>query len=89
MLAHGQGTLLAAGLQISAPTVLRHIDLLVELPLVRRLLPFLRNMGKRPIKSPKIYVRDSGLVHALLRIRTHNDWAARRDVLSMTENAGQ
>jgi hypothetical protein len=80
MLAHGQGTLLnasrlAAGLQISAPTVHRHIDLLVELLLVRRLPPFLRNVGKRLVKSPKVYVRDSGLVHALLGIRTHNDLA--------------
>ncbi len=80
MLAHGQGTLLnasrlAAGLQISAPTVHRHIDLLAELLLVRRLPPFLRNVGKRLVKSPKIYVRDSGLVHALLGIRTHNDLA--------------
>src|ERR1019366_7925062 len=78
MLAHGQGTLLnasrlAAGLQISTPTVHRHIDLLAELLLVRRLPPFLRNVGKRLVKSPKIYVRDSGLVHALLGIRTHND----------------
>ncbi|HEY1254470.1 MAG TPA: DUF4143 domain-containing protein, partial [Terracidiphilus sp.] len=80
MLAHGQGTLLnasrlAAGLQISAPTVHRHIDLLAELLLVRRLPPFLRNVGKRLVKSPKIYVRDSGLVHALLGIRSHNDLA--------------
>jgi predicted AAA+ superfamily ATPase len=80
MLAHGQGTLLnasrlAAGLQISTPTVHRHIDLLAELLLVRRLPPFLRNVGKRLVKSPKIYVRDSGLVHALLGIRTHNDLA--------------
>jgi len=66
---------LAAGLQISAPTVHRHIDLLAELLLVRKLPPFLRNVGKRLVKSPNIYVRDSGLVHALLGIRTHNDLA--------------
>ena len=80
MLAHGQGTLLnasrlAAGLQISAPTVQRYIDLLVDLLLVRRLLPFHRNIGKRLVKSPKVYVRDSGLVHALLGIKTYNDLA--------------
>jgi len=78
MLAHGQGTLLnasrlAAALQISAPTVERYIDLLVDLLLVRRLSPFHRNTGKRLVKSPKIYVRDSGLVHALLGLRTYQD----------------
>jgi len=58
MLANGQGTLLnasrlAAGLQISAPTVQRYIDLLADLLLVRRLLPFHRNIGKRLVKSPR------------------------------------
>ena len=80
MLAHGQGTFLnasrlAAGLQISAPTVHRYIDLLADLLLVRRLPPFHRNIGKRLVKSPKVYVRDSGLVHALLGIKTYNDLA--------------
>jgi predicted AAA+ superfamily ATPase len=80
MLAHGQGTLLnasrlAAGLQISAPTVQRYIDLLADLLLVRSLTPFHKNVGKRLVKSPKVYVRDSGLVHALLGIRTYNDLA--------------
>ena len=80
MLAHSQGTLLnasrlAAGLQISAPTVQRYIDLLADLLLVRRLPPFHRNVGKRLVKSPKVYVRDSGLVHALLGIKTYNDLA--------------
>jgi predicted AAA+ superfamily ATPase len=78
MLANGQGTLLnasrlASGLQIAAPTVQRYIQLLVDLLLVRRLLPFHRNVGKRLVKSPKVYVRDSGLVHALLGIETFND----------------
>jgi hypothetical protein len=80
MLAHGQGTLLnasrlAAALQISASTAQRYIDLLAELLLVRRLPPFHRNVGKRLVKSPKVYVRDSGLVHALLGIKTYNDLA--------------
>lgn len=80
MLAHGQGTLLntarlAAALQISAPTVSRYIDLLTDLLLVRRLMPFHRNDGKRLVKSPKVYVRDSGLVHALLGLKTYNDLA--------------
>ncbi len=77
MLAHGQGTLLnasrlAAGLSISAPTVTGYIDLLVDLLLVRRLPPFRANIGKRLVKSPKVYVRDSGLVHALLGIEDYN-----------------
>jgi uncharacterized protein len=77
MLAHNQGTLLnaarlASGLGVSSPTVATYIDLLVDLLLVRRLPPFLANTGKRLVKSPKVYVRDSGLVHALLGIADHN-----------------
>jgi predicted AAA+ superfamily ATPase len=77
MLAHSQGTLLnasklAAGLSISAPTVVRYVDLLVDLLLVRRLTPFHSNTGKRMVKAPKIFVRDSGLVHALLGIEDAN-----------------
>lgn len=73
MLAHNQGTLLnasrlAAGLSVSAPTVTSYIGLLVDLLLVRRLMPVHANAGKRLVKSPKTYVRDSGLVHALLGI---------------------
>lgn len=75
MLAHNQGTLLnasrlAAGLAVTAPTVTAYIDLLVDLLLVRRLPPYLVNIGKRLVKSPKTYVRDSGLLHALLGIET-------------------
>ena len=73
MLAHGQGTLLdasklAASLSVSSPTVSRYIDLLVDLLLVRRLRPVHANVRKRLVKSPKVYVRDTGLLHALLRI---------------------
>jgi len=80
MLAHSQGTLLnasrlAAGLAISAPTVTRYIDLLADLLLVRRLPPVHGNAGKRLVKSPKVYVRDSGLLHALLGIADFNDLA--------------
>ncbi|GJL66268.1 MAG: ATPase [Nitrospirales bacterium] len=76
MLAHGQGSLLnasrlATSLSISAPTVTSYIDLLVDLLLVRRLQPFHANTGKRLVKSPKVFVRDSGLVHALLRIKDY------------------
>lgn len=76
MLAHGQGTLLnasrlATSLSVSVPTIARYIDLLVDLLLVRRLTPFHSNAGKRLVKSPKVYVRDSGIVHALLGIEDH------------------
>jgi hypothetical protein len=78
MLAHGQGTMLnasrlAGGLSISAPTVTRYIDLLADLLLVRRLQPFHANISKRLVKSPKVYVRDSGIVHALLGIGDFNE----------------
>jgi uncharacterized protein len=77
MLAHGQGTVmnasrLAGALMVSAQTATRYIDLLVDLLLVRRLRPFHNNPGKRLVKSPKLYVRDSGIVHALLGIPDHN-----------------
>jgi uncharacterized protein len=71
MLAHNQGQLLnaaaiARGLGVSAPTVNTYLDLLVDLLLVRRLQPRLANVGKRQVRSPKTYVRDPGLLHALL-----------------------
>ena len=73
MLAHGQGSLLnmavlARSLAIDGKTVARYVDLLADLFLVRRLSPFHANVRKRLVKSPKTYVRDSGLVHALLRL---------------------
>ena len=75
MLAHGQGTMLntarlGQGLAVTAPMAGRYIDLLVDLLLVRRLPPWSGNLGKRLVRSPKLYVRDSGLVHALLDIET-------------------
>ncbi len=71
MLAHMQGGLLnaaqlARGLAVDGKTVARYLDLLVDLLLVRRLQPFHVNVGKRLVKSPKVYVRDSGIVHTLL-----------------------
>ena len=71
MLAHHTGGLLnsqqlAAGLSVSNPTVTRYLDLLVDLQLVRRLPPWTPNVGKRLVRSPRVYVRDSGIVHALL-----------------------
>ncbi len=80
MLAHNQGALLnasrlAAGLSVTAPTITRYIDLLANLLLVRRLPPFRANIGKRLVKSPKVYVRDSGLVHTLLGIEDATELA--------------
>lgn len=73
MLAHHQGGLLnaaqfARNLGVDVKTVGNYLDLLVDLLLVRRLAPWHANLGKRLVKSPKVYVRDSGLVHALLAI---------------------
>ena len=73
MLAHYQGGLLntaqfARNLGVDAKTAASYLDLLVDLLLVRRLPPWHANLGKRLVKSPKVYVRDSGLVHALLNI---------------------
>lgn len=73
MLAYEQGSLLnadriAGALSVSGQTVARYLDLLVDLLLVRRLAPWTANVGKRLVKSPKVYVRDSGVVHALLRL---------------------
>ena len=53
---------------VSAPTVARYVDLLVDLLLLRRLRAWSGNLGKRLVRSPKTYVRDSGLLHALLEI---------------------
>jgi predicted AAA+ superfamily ATPase len=73
MLAHGQGSLLnaanlARALGIDGKTVASYLDLMVDLLLVRRLSPLHANVGKRLVKSPKTYVRDSGIVHTLLRL---------------------
>ena len=81
MLAHQQGALLnAAGLarnlDVSGNTVAGYLDLLVDLLLLRRLPPFHANVKKRLVKSPKVYIRDSGLVHALLNIDSLNDLLA-------------
>lgn len=73
MLAHNQAGLLnaanlARGLGVSGTTIGHYLDLMVDLLLVRRLPPRLANAGKRLVRSPKVYVRDSGLLHALLGI---------------------
>jgi predicted AAA+ superfamily ATPase len=73
MLAHHQGGLLntaqfARNLGVDAKTAANYLDLLVDLLIVRRLPAWHANLGKRLVKSPKVYVRDSGLAHALLAI---------------------
>jgi predicted AAA+ superfamily ATPase len=78
MIAHQQGGMLnqsriASALGVANPTVDRYIDLLVDLQLLRRLAPFSGNVGKRLVKSPKVYVRDSGILHALLSLETLDD----------------
>lgn len=78
MLAHHQGGLLnvaqlARNIGVDAKTAASYIDLLSDLLLVRRLAPWHDNQGKRLVKSPKVYVRDSGLVHALLHIGSKDD----------------
>ncbi len=74
MLAHTQGapvnlSRLASSLSLAAPTVRRAIELLTGLHLLRIVRPYPRNPGKRLMKSPRTYVRDSGLLHALLGVR--------------------
>jgi predicted AAA+ superfamily ATPase len=79
MLAHLQGqTFNASQLGVSLggashTTVTRYLDVLVDTLMVRRLPPYLANVGKRLVKSPKIYLRDSGLLHALLGLSSVHD----------------
>ncbi len=78
MLAHLHGQLfnasaIANSMGISSPTVSRYLDTMAAALMVRRLEPYHANLGKRLVKSPKVYVRDSGLLHHLLGIRDVND----------------
>ena len=73
---HGQlfnASSIATSLGVSSPTVTRYLDHLVQCLMLRRLEPFHANLGKRLVKSPKIYVRDSGLLHYLMGIHNIND----------------
>ncbi len=76
MLAHVHGGLwnasqLAASIGTSYHTVNRYVDVLEQTFLIRKLPPYFANIGKRLVKSPKIYVRDTGVLHALLGIDSH------------------
>ena len=75
MLAHYHGQIWnadepARSLGVSEPTVRRYLDLLAGLFMVRQLRPWHANLAKRQVKSPKVYLRDSGLLHHFLGIRT-------------------
>ncbi len=75
MLAHYHGNIWnaaepARSLGVSEPTVRRYLDLLTQVFMVRQLQPWHANVGKRQVKAPKIYLRDSGLLHQLLGLRT-------------------
>ncbi|MCX5814544.1 MAG: ATP-binding protein [Proteobacteria bacterium] len=73
---HGQlwnGNKIAGSLGVSAPTIRHYLDILEDTFIVRQLQPYHANVKKRLIKSPKVYIRDAGLLHALLRIRNFDD----------------
>ncbi|MBI2315776.1 MAG: ATP-binding protein [Betaproteobacteria bacterium] len=81
MLAHAQGGIanasqLGSALGVSYQTIQRHLDVLERIFLLRRLPPYFRNVGKRIVKAPKLYLRDTGLLHHLLNIRRHEDLEA-------------
>ncbi len=78
MIAHLNGSILnqsklASSMGVSSPTIRNYLDILEGTFVIRRLKPFHSNSKKRLIKSPKIYIRDSGLVHALLGIENYNE----------------
>jgi len=78
MLAHFHGQVwnaaeLARSLGAAEATARRYLDILTSSFMVRQLPPWYENVGKRQVKSPKVYLRDSGLLHALLGIATGED----------------
>ncbi len=78
MIAHCHGQLwnavkIASSLGINAGTVKNYLDLLTDLYLLRQLQPLFPNIKKRLVKSPKVYVRDSGLLHCMLGIKDRED----------------
>ncbi|HET6204093.1 MAG TPA: ATP-binding protein [Planctomycetota bacterium] len=82
MLAHVHGQLwnarlFAENFGVSAPTVRAYLDLLADLFVVRQLPPLAANVSKRLIKAPKTYVRDSGMLHALLGVADEEDLLSR------------
>ena len=78
MIAHVHGGLwnaadLARSLGVSSPTAQNYMDILTGSFMVRQLQPWFENLGKRQTKAPKVFVRDSGLLHALLGVKTFSD----------------
>jgi len=90
MLAHYHGQFwnasqIANSLGVSAPTAKRYLDILTDTFIIRQLQPYFSDIKKRLVKSPKIYIRDSGLLHALLNIRTLDDLYSRPSLGSSWE----
>jgi uncharacterized protein len=80
MVAHYHGQIwnaadLARSLAVNESTVRRYLDLFTGVFMVRQLQPWFENLGKRQVKAPKVYIRDSGLLHTLLDISTARDLA--------------
>jgi predicted AAA+ superfamily ATPase len=78
MLAHYHGQTwnaseIGRSLQLAHTTVKRYLDLMTDALLVRQLQPWFENVGKRLVKAPKVYLRDSGLLHALLGLESMED----------------
>jgi predicted AAA+ superfamily ATPase len=78
MIAHYHGQTwnsaeLARALMVNESTVRRYLDLMADVFMVRQLPPWFENLGKRQVRAPKVYVRDSGLLHALLGITNQRD----------------
>jgi predicted AAA+ superfamily ATPase len=78
MVAHYHGQIwnaaeLARALAVNESTVRRYLDLMAGVFMIRQLPPWFENLGKRQVKSPKVYVRDSGLLHSLLGITNRRD----------------
>jgi uncharacterized protein len=78
MLAHSNGSILnqsklASSMGVSVPTIKKYLDILEDTFVIRQLQPFHTNTKKRLVKSPKVYIRDSGLIHCLLGIESYND----------------
>lgn len=78
MLAHYHGQIwnaaeLARAMAVNESTVRRYLDLLTGVFMVRQLPPWFENLGKRQVKAPKVYLRDSGLLHALLGVTNQRD----------------
>lgn len=75
MLAHYHGQVWSASnparsMGVSEPTIRRYLDMLTQTMMIRQLQPWHENLGKRQVKAPKIYFRDTGLLHALMNLQT-------------------